>query len=96
MKMVLIMKKKTNLKKLIVSILVIITVLMVAIAFIPGAERVVPAPVFDFASKFYAVAVGVTIAVIGLMAVTSSPVVGVGLLLIGAFIIWQQFLRRNE
>lgn len=81
------MSKKA--KQILISAIVVITLLMLAIAFVPGAEKIVPAPVYSFASKFYASAIGVTIAVIGLLVVASSPVVGVGLILIGAFIIWQ-------
>lgn len=81
------MSRKT--KQILISAIVIITLLMVAIAFVPGADKIVPAPVYSFASKMYASAIGVTIAVIGLLVVASSPVVGVGLILIGAFIIWQ-------
>lgn len=89
------MRRKSKFSFLFV-ILAVIVALMTIIAFVPGAEKIVPAPVYDFASKFYAAGIGVLLVVLAVMFMTSSPVIGVALLLIGAFVIWQNIRSKGE
>lgn len=86
-------KRKRNLFLMIVTVIVAI---MVLIALIPGAEKVVPAHVYEFASNFFGVATGVLIVIIGGMFIASSPVIGVALILIGAMMVWNNLKKRSE
>lgn len=88
------MKQKT--KKILISAVVLIALILTLIAMVPGAEKIVPAPVFEFADRFYGVAIASVFVVIGLLTITSSPVVGVGLLLIGAMIIYNNLTRKKS
>ncbi len=88
-------KMKPKTKKILISIVVVVALLLTVIAMVPGSEKIVPAPVAEFADKFYSVAIAAVFVVIGLLTVTSSPIIGVGLLLIGAMIIYNNLTTKK-
>lgn len=62
----------------------------------PGADKVVPAPVASFASQYAGVAVGLLIAITGILFVSASPAIGIALILIGAFMIYSNFRSKID
>lgn len=80
--------KKGKRSFLLLLIIAIITLLMIAIAWIPGAEKVVPKPVYDFAQKFYPVAVGVLIVVVGAFLFPISVPAAVALVVVMSKIVY--------
>lgn len=83
--------KKNSGKKILLAVLAIVALLLVLINVFKPAF--VPDSIVNFATDYSGVAVGVVLAVAGIMFLSASPVIGVALILIGAFMVYSAFAK---
>lgn len=76
-------------------IVAVITLMLVVIKTVPGADKVVPTQVASFASQYASVAIGLLIVITGILLIGFLPV-GIALIIIGAFMVYSNFRNKCE
>ena len=88
--------KRNRILKTVFVLAAVVVAIMVLVKFIPGAEKVVPEPLYNFADKFAVGGVAVLLIIVGALIFNVIPVAGIALILIGASMIYFTYLSRKS